>query len=399
MRLEFPSIRPCKSLLTVLVLALGATGCVGSLDEAAQWESQEAVGVSTASLQVGGTFIFQSGVTTSRCMDVAGGSSTDGTNIRQWTCNYSLAQKYRVEAVPGGVRLVNLASNKCVDVDGNHLEDLTNVQLWQCNNTGAQTFRVTDTAAGLNLIHIASGRCVGVADGNPAQGTNIRIRGCNGSAAQTWVAREAAGPVRIMPLGASITQGFGGTHAGYRWLLSQLLDQTRVPHLFVGSRTDGSSPLPPEQSHHEGHPGWVIADGNGDDGLRRHIDEWLGASGADPQIVLLLVGSNDVARDIDVANSGRRLDDLIGRIRTLKPAALIYVSTIPRVDSRAAGTVQYNDQLRSVVLAREQRGEAVHLIDSYTPLEKPGLKADGIHPNDAGYDIIARLWLNAILGQ
>jgi hypothetical protein len=399
MRSDFDATRLCKSALALLLLSFWATGCVGNLDDAAKWESDEDVGVSTDALQNGGTFIFRSGVTTSRCMDVAGGNAADGTNIRQWTCNFSLAQKYRVEAVPGGVRLVNLATNKCVDVDGNHLEDFTNVQLWQCNNTGAQTFRVTDTASGLSLTHVASGRCVGVADGNPAQGTNIRIRGCNGSASQTWVAREASGPVRIMPLGASITQGFGGTHAGYRWPLSQLLDQARVPHLFVGSRTDGSSPLPAAQSHHEGHPGWVIADGNGDDGLRRHIDQWLGAGGADPQIVLLLVGSNDVGRDIDIANAGARLDDLIGRVRTLKPAALIYVSTIPRVDSRPAGSVQYNDQLRGVVVAREQRGEAVHLVDAYTPLEQPGLKADGIHPNDAGYDIIARLWRNAILGQ
>jgi acyl-CoA thioesterase I len=395
-----------------VLFSLGITGCVGTIEDPASLEepgngsplttggeADGEVGSVASALSAGGTYLFRSGVTTSRCMDVAGGNAKDGTNIRQWTCNFSLAQKYRVESFAGGVRLVNAATNKCVDVAGNALVDFTNVQLWHCNGTGAQTFRVVDVPGGVNLVHIASGRCVGVADGNPGQAANVRIRGCNGSSAQTWVPREASGPVRIMPLGASITQGYGGTRAGYRWALSQQLDQLRVAHRFVGSNTADPGPLPSEQQHHEGHPGWVIAGDNDNAGLRQHIDAWLGANGASPDIVLVLVGSNDVVRGIDLANAGRRLDDLIGRIRSLKPDALIYVSTIPRVDDKPNSTAQYNDQVAAVVRTREQRGEAVHLVDAYTPLLEPGRKADSVHPNDAGYDVLARLWKDAILGQ
>src|SRR5262245_19222367 len=35
-----------------------------------------------------GTYLFVSGVTSSRCLDVAGGSSQDRANIRNWTCNF-----------------------------------------------------------------------------------------------------------------------------------------------------------------------------------------------------------------------------------------------------------------------------------------------------------------------
>ncbi len=374
---------------------LGACAPVAEIDDELTDLEEDTAELTLA----GGTYMFESGVTSSRCMDVEGGRSDDRTNIRNWTCNFSLAQKYRVEAVAGGVRLVNVASNKCVDVDGNRLEDFTNVQLYTCNGTGAQVFRVVDVAGGVQLVHGASGRCVGVADGNPAQATNIRIRGCGPGPAQTWVPREASGPARIMPLGASITQGYLGTHAGYRGPLHNLLDGNRVPHRFVGSATDNPGQLPADQRHHEGHPGWVIGEGNGDSGLRKHIDAWLAPGAADPDIVLMLVGSNDVVRNYDLANAGARLDDLIGRIRTLKPRALLYVSMVPQVDGKVAETKRYNDQVAAVVRAREARGEAVHLVDGYTPLLQPGLKADGIHPNDAGYDVLARRFHEAILGR
>jgi hypothetical protein len=182
-----------RSSIAGVLLSLGLTGCVATVDEGlAEDEPGTDVGSVASALNAGGTYLFRSGVTTSRCLDVAGGNPANGTNIRQWTCNFSLAQKYRVELVPGGVRLVNVATNKCVDVAGNALADFTNVQLWQCNGTGAQTFRVVDVPGGVNLVHIASGRCVGVADGNPGQGANVRIRGCNGSCAFA-AARFSAG--------------------------------------------------------------------------------------------------------------------------------------------------------------------------------------------------------------
>jgi lysophospholipase L1-like esterase len=391
-----------KLLTLTCLFALLAGACVAEVGDGgeAMASDGEETDVAQSSAALGnGTYVFQSGVSSSRCMDVAGGSSADRTNIRNWTCNFSLAQKYRVESVSGGVRLVNVASNKCVDVDGNNLADLTNVQLYTCNGTGAQSFEIVTVAGGVNIVHSASGRCVGVADGSTAQAANIRIRTCSNGPAHLWLPRAAANPVRIMPLGASITQGFLGTHAGYRGPLHTMLDQARIPHRFVGSASDNPGQLPADQRQHEGHPGWVIADGNGDGGLRKHIDAWLAEGAADPDIALILVGSNDVLRGIDVPHAGARLDELIGRIRTLKPRVLIYVSTIPQVDAKPADTVSYNNQIKDLVKVREGRGEAVHLVDAYTPLLASGMKADGVHPSDAGYQRLAELWQSAIIGQ
>jgi lysophospholipase L1-like esterase len=379
-----------RSVLALSVAAICSLGCGDA-------GSDDSVESSEAGLAAG-TYLFVSGVTSSRCLDVAGGGSADRTNIHQWTCNFSEAQKFRVEPVARGVRLVNIGSNKCVDVDGNRTQNFTNVQLYRCNGSGAQTFRVNHYPDGaVNFVHITSNRCVGVADGNPAQGTNVRIRDCGpGSASQKWFPRDGGRPVRIMPLGASITQGAGGTRAGYRGPLSAMLDQHRISHRFVGSQTSNPGPLPAFQAHHEGHPGWVISEGNGNDGIGKHINGWLGV---DPDIVLILLGSNDVVRQIDLGRAGARMDGLLGQIRGQKPRALIYVATVPRIDDKPTLTANYNQAIANVVRAREARGEPVHLVDAYSVVRSPQDKADGIHPNNSGYDRIATAWRDAIVGR
>jgi len=78
-----------------------------------------------------------------KCLDVAAAGTADGTNIQQWNCNGSNAQKFRVEARSGGLyRLVAQNGDKCVDVAASGLGDGVDVQLWTCNGTAAQDFRI-----------------------------------------------------------------------------------------------------------------------------------------------------------------------------------------------------------------------------------------------------------------
>src|SRR5689334_8226516 len=65
----------------------------------------------------------------------------------------------------------------------------------------------------------------------------------------------AAAPVRVMPLGDSITQG--GSIGGYRLDLGTKLRAAGRSIDFVGSLTDGPASMP--DRNHEGHPGWTIA--------------------------------------------------------------------------------------------------------------------------------------------
>ncbi|SDM22082.1 RICIN domain-containing protein [Nonomuraea jiangxiensis] len=52
-----------------------------------------------------------------KCLEVAGGATADGTNIRQWTCSGGAGQRWRVEEQADDTsRLVNVATGKVADV-------------------------------------------------------------------------------------------------------------------------------------------------------------------------------------------------------------------------------------------------------------------------------------------
>src|SRR2546427_13252520 len=63
-------------------------------------------------------------------------------------------------------------------------------------------------------------------------------------------------PIRILPLGDSITQGWI-VPGGYRLPLYQLLTNAGYNVDFTGTQTDNGAPGLPDPDH-EGHPGWTI---------------------------------------------------------------------------------------------------------------------------------------------
>ena len=94
---------------------------------------------------------------------------------------------------------------------------------------------------------------------------------------------QAAGPVRIMPLGDSITYGGCSSDlSGYRRELCLSLAGYAVD--FVGSLQTGPSDF---DNDHEGHPSWHA------DEIRDNVYNWLVDNPAD--IVLLHIGTNDIS--------------------------------------------------------------------------------------------------------
>ena len=185
------------------------------------------------------------------------------------------------------------------------------------------------------------------------------------------------GQLRIMPLGDSITWGTGSsTEAGYRVRLYTDLQGHGNTVDFVGSLRSGPAP-----NAHEGHPSWKIADiaGIADSVLATHR----------PNVVLLHLGTNDMAGNIDPAGAPARLGGLIDQIFAASPDVTLLVSTIvpsgfPGIQARIAA---YNQAVPGVVAARQQAGKHVGLVDmgQVTVADVP----DGLHPNDIGYDKMA----------
>lgn len=113
-----------------------------------------------------------------KCVDVAGGSSANGTAVQLFDCNGTAAQRWSVTD-EGTVE----ALGKCLDVTGGGTANGTPVQLYECNGTGAQQWRA---GAGGTLRNPQSGRCLDAAGGSSANGTRLVIFDCHGGASQRW---------------------------------------------------------------------------------------------------------------------------------------------------------------------------------------------------------------------
>jgi lysophospholipase L1-like esterase len=207
-------------------------------------------------------------------------------------------------------------------------------------------------------------------------------------------------PCAVLPLGDSITFGVGSsTYGGYRAPLFHLAVQSAQSITFVGSQTDGPAMvdgLPfPQQS--EGHSGFTIADGGG----RSGITALAGSSVTkyQPNIVTLMIGTNDVDIGLDLANAPARLGALMDIVLAADPKLLLVVAQIvPTTDDGENSLVQaYNAAVPGLVSTRAASGKHVTMVDMYGAFTahaayKTDYMSDKLHPNDAGYAVMAATW-------
>ncbi|MFD7324727.1 ricin-type beta-trefoil lectin domain protein [Streptomyces sp. NPDC059875] len=114
-----------------------------------------------------------------KCLDVAGGSSADGTPVQLWDCNGSAAQRWTIRS-DGSVQ----ALGKCLDVSAGATTDGAKVQLYTCNGSGAQHWRHESTSA--DLVNIPADKCLDASDNTSTNGTRAQIWSCTGAANQKW---------------------------------------------------------------------------------------------------------------------------------------------------------------------------------------------------------------------
>lgn len=208
-----------------------------------------------------------------------------------------------------------------------------------------------------------------------------------GLATQSTPAGAAVGtrPIRVMPLGDSITYGAGSsTGSSYRAALwDRLVGQAGYAIDFVGSQRSGALP----DADNEGHSGWRI------DQIAANIDTWLANSL--PDVVLLHIGTNDMNQDYQVGAAPQRLGALLDQILLDRPVATVLVAKIvPSSDSTIQSRITaFNAALPDVVAAR---GSRAGLVDLST-LSGADL-ADTLHPNDSGYAKMAVRWYAALEG-
>jgi hypothetical protein len=196
----------------------------------------------------------------------------------------------------------------------------------------------------------------------------------------------AAGACKILPLGDSITDGLGYS-GGYRVELFSLALADGHDITFVGGSMNGPQMVDgqPFPRAHEGHSGWTIS----------QIDGIVPSPALtpDPHIILLHIGTNDMYQMPSGAPD--RLETLIDAILMELPDSLLVVSNIIPFP-QSAGTVDtYNDPIPGIVMERASAGKHILFVDQFEGFPASEL-GDGVHPNQAGYERMARKWYAAI---
>ena len=229
---------------------------------------------------------------------------------------------------------------------------------------------------------------------------------------ETWAA-----PLRIMPVGDSITRGTyrgGNTLAnplggGWRKRLQDRLRAAGVPFEFVGELdywaygTDGVVDPSFSPRHHglAGFSNKAIWEG----GVVPTPKEVLAAKGVQeirvpgivdslakhkPDIVLLMSGANGF-------NAGTR-DMLIQTICDNFTGTLFVASITPQKAPRVGWdqVVPYNASLSAKVETLKAQGHRLRHVDMHAALTPEDISNDGVHPNEAGLSKIAEVWFRAL---
>lgn len=275
---------------------------------------------------------------------------------------------------------------------------------------------------------------------------NVPLLGCLALAAVAIASRSASAATSIWALGDSITNGWStttvATPGGYREPLYQRLTAAGMAVDYVGTNTTnpGATLTAVGQPEHDGYPKYRIGhlidnlDGNvqppstADTGNMpsNNGGYWLSQNGTlrlRPDLTLLLIGTNDVGGETKAGTPEAQiapgmaalLDALVTKLLGYLPDTHLYLASIPPytlTEAAAADeyktriTQQYNELIRSQVVPKFQGlGYDVTFVDQYANFTlpdgtvNPALFGDTLHPNAAGYELMAATWANAIVPE
>ncbi|KAG9240459.1 SGNH hydrolase-type esterase domain-containing protein [Calycina marina] len=194
--------------------------------------------------------------------------------------------------------------------------------------------------------------------------------------------------IRILPIGDSITWGYGSTSGnGYRLNLRKLLAGSNVT--YHGHYRSGTM----ANNNNEGYSGKLIAE----------IETYVRGNGTlaeGPNIILLLAGTNDINIDHKSTTAPEGLDSLIDLVTTsCDDAAVIVSEIIPIGGVEQEARVQiYNAAISRIVAMRTGSaggGKPILVLNMSDYVIAADL-GDGLHPTDEGYQKMADGWLDGI---
>ncbi|VGO20286.1 GDSL-type esterase/lipase family protein [Pontiella sulfatireligans] len=206
-------------------------------------------------------------------------------------------------------------------------------------------------------------------------------------------------PVRILPLGDSITRGtYNGDGNSYRKKLKELLSDAGYDTDFVGGEANGSF----ADNQHQGHDGWYAAHPTSPGTILGHISGWMAS--IQPDIILLHIGTNDINDSNGNNADANEVAQILDEIYAANSKATVVLARIIRAKpaySRNAEITAYNSNLNVMAQMRiADDGDDLLMVDmengagiDYASSDL----ADDLHPSQIGYDKMAANWYPAVV--
>jgi len=188
--------------------------------------------------------------------------------------------------------------------------------------------------------------------------------------------------------------GRHGEPAGYRDDLSLMLQNEGINFDMVGSKNDGTGFYP----HHEGHSGYRA------DEILDNLNNWLRLN--PPDIVLLHIGTNDISQGESNESTIVEIENILDTIHNRnRNTIILFCNLIPRFDdyeNRPQRTEDLNLLIYNLFTEKKAIGWDIHFVDQNNAIKQnPNWTAewmdDYVHPNDAGYHVMAETFFQVLL--
>ena len=224
---------------------------------------------------------------------------------------------------------------------------------------------------------------------------------------------EAASQIKIMPVGDSITNGDGET-GGYRKYLDYALKQKGISFDMVGPNRDMNASFNYNgqsvqyDSDHAGFSGYQIKevpDWGKSQGNKGSLYNELKNNNAiqkySPDIILLIIGTNDMTANRSMSDCSSHLHDLLDYMLADMPSdGMIFIGSIPEFTmygGNAQKVANYNSTVQSVASDYSKAGKHVQFADIHGCLDGMNdIGSDNLHPSGKGYEKMGKFWASTI---
>ncbi len=192
-----------------------------------------------------------------------------------------------------------------------------------------------------------------------------------------------AGTARIQMIGDSITEA-----PQTRAALVDQLTERGCPFDMVGTRNRFADEV--GDADHDGYEGFSTPQ------LLELSPDIVQA--ANPSIVLLHAGTNDLGGGIAPAEAADRMEEMVRTIQVSRPGVTVFVAEIIPLGGATVEVEAFNALLATRLPALSDRRSPVVMVDHFTGFDLAVHSDDDVHPNDAGGARLGAAWADALEG-